>query len=420
MNNLSLEKTLSNVDLLSKTLSHKNPAVKVLGINEMSRIVRHAPSAIQNPDIVLSLIECLKSDEYNVGTSCINLLVAVLPPFLTLKAVKSNLEQTFEAPEVVQCRTYEIGVKIGRQSPELLERVEFILDRMVADLNSDDILLQLNVLKLLSEFPTAQHGLVYLENKGVFANLLKKIEMVQQHPLGNLQIPGLMEFFGNVGSIHPSKVFEEYPAAVNALFDCIQTNEYNLLPTGYDTLGYLSRTADGKKYFDHRFGPRIRDVLADIGSNIKSLPTELKIRALECLSNLFYIAPDQLDNQITCITESWYATLSPDNQNLQFVLIYAQNPFPDIKTAAFILLKSISLHKWGHQRLQKTGGFIEFLLDRNTEFEKDLIRTKYEIIQVLSESNVFNVATIVQLKKYVSEGAFFVQSVNEVAFESQG
>lgn len=299
MNNLSLEKTISNVDLLAKTLTHKNPTVKVLGINEISRIVRHAPTAIKDTNIILSLIECLQCEEYNVGCSCIDLLVKVLPPVLGLKSVRVNLEQTLDNAETIKCRTYEIAIKIGRQSSELLQQVEFILERIVADVDSDDILLQLNVLKLLSDLPIAQHGLVYLENKGIFTKLLKKIGTIQENPIGNLLIPGLMVFFTNVGSIHPSKIFEEYPAAIDALFDCIEANEYNLLPTGLDNLGCLARTADGKKYFDHRFGPKMRQVLTNIGTNIKNLPSDLKIRALECLTNIFYIEPDQLDNQIT-------------------------------------------------------------------------------------------------------------------------
>lgn len=99
------------------------------------------------------------------------------------------------------------------------------------------------------------------------------------------------------------------------------------------------------------------------------------------------------------------------------MFVYAQNPFPDIKEAAFSLLRSICQHKWGHQRLQNTGGFIEFLLDRSTEFDKDLIQTKYEIIQLLAESSVFNAGTIAKFKKYVSQGAFFVQGVTEVTAE---
>lgn len=299
MNSLSLEKTISNVDLLSKTLTHKNPSVRVLGINEISRIVRHAPSAIKDTNIILSLIDCLKCNEYNVGCSCIDLLAKILPPFLGLKSVRVNLEQTLTETEVIKCRAYELGIKLGQQSPELLQQVEFILEKVLADIDSDDILLQLNVLKLLSDLPTGSHGLVYLENKGVFTKLLKKIGTVQENPLGNLLIPGLIEFFASVGAIHPSKVFEEYPAAINALFDCIQSNEYSLLPTGYDNLGYLARTSEGKKYFDHRFGSRMRQVLTDIGTNIKTLPSDLKIRALECLTNIFYIEPERLDNQIT-------------------------------------------------------------------------------------------------------------------------
>lgn len=43
---------------------------------------------------------------------------------------------------------------------------------------------------------------------------------------------------------------------------------------------------------------------------------------------------------------------------------------------------------------------------------------KYEIIQVLSESNAFEAGATVLLQKYVREGFNYVQAVTEVAFES--
>lgn len=41
------------------------------------------------------------------------------------------------------------------------------------------------------------------------------------------------------------------------------------------------------------------------------------------------------------------------------------------------------------------------------------------MVRLLSESTVFDAATIFNLKRYVSEGAFYVSGVLEVAVEGQ-
>lgn len=96
---------------------------------------------------------------------------------------------------------------------------------------------------------------------------------------------------------------------------------------------------------------------------------------------------------------------------------FVRNPFPDMKRAALALLKAIITHRWGQVFLLNTGGFIEYLLARKKEADKDVILDKYEIIQQLASSTVFDAQTISDLKKYVAEGAFYLQGVTEVVFE---
>lgn len=64
------------------------------------------------------------------------------------------------------------------------------------------------------------------------------------------------------------------------------------------------------------------------------------------------------------------------------------------------------------------GGFVEYLLDRNSRVSHEVKQLKYEIIQVLAESNAFEASVTVLLQKYVREGFNYVQAVTEVAFES--
>lgn len=102
------------------------------------------------------------------------------------------------------------------------------------------------------------------------------------------------------------------------------------------------------------------------------------------------------------------------------MLNFCRNPFPDIKIAALTFLKVIVTPVWGQKALEQTAGFIEFLMDRNIEFNKDAIHEKYQIIEILSQSNaVFDTVSLGQLKKYVRQGAFYVEGVMDVVAEGR-
>lgn len=161
----------------------------------------------------------------------------------------------------------------------------------------------------------------------------------------------------------------------------------------------------------------MHEVLNDIGKSIYNLPTALKVRALNALETLFHSdAADSSNNQISSITEQWFKSLTGNNQ-LTFVQEFCRNPFPEIKTAALALLHSICLYSWGQRALSATAGFIEYLLDRNSEFDKDVLHAKYNIIKTIASSREFDENTTRQIHQYVKDGAFYVQGQMEVAIE---
>lgn len=116
------------------------------------------------------------------------------------------------------------------------------------------------------------------------------------------------------------------------------------------------------------------------------------------------------------ITQTWYDYLS-EQENLNLVMDYIKNPFPEMTRAALGLLKAIVGHRWGQTYLLNTGGFVEYLLNRKREADKDVVLDKYEVIRQLASSTVFDEQTTSQLKRYVAEGAFFVHGITEVAIE---
>lgn len=179
----------------------------------------------------------------------------------------------------------------------------------------------------------------------------------------------------------------------------------------------MGRSHDGKILLSEAHSVRMHETLIEIGKQIHNLPTPLKVRALNCLETLFQCdASDATNNQIGSITEQWFSSLTENNQ-LTFVQEFSQNPFPEIKIAALGLLRSVCNYTWGQRALSNTAGFIEFLLDRNAEFDKEILYEKYNILKTIANSRVFDENISQQIRKYVNDGVFHVQGVMEVAIE---
>lgn len=65
-----------------------------------------------------------------------------------------------------------------------------LITSLLAELDSSDILLRLNVIELLSTLAGSPHGLEYLQGKGIIDKLHHQLASVNEDPLGNLVVPG--------------------------------------------------------------------------------------------------------------------------------------------------------------------------------------------------------------------------------------
>lgn len=165
------------------------------------------------------------------------------------------------------------------------------------------------------------------------------------------------------------------------------------------------------------YSNKLNETLNDIGKSIHNFAIPLQTRALNCLETVFQSDINSPpDNQICSITEFWFSSLTGTNQ-LTFVQDFCRNPFPEIKIAALGLLRSICGYKWGQKALSETAGFIEYLLDRNTEFNKDAIHEKYNVIKTLADTNEFDASTLLQIRQYIKDGAFYIRGIMEVAVD---
>lgn len=68
-------------------------------------------------------------------------------------------------------------------------------------------------------------------------------------------------------------------------------------------------------------------------------------------------------------------------------------------------------------------GFLEFLIDRQSESDKECVELKFGIVKAISESvhpesAIWNDYAMAQMRDHVREGPWFVRGQSAVAFES--
>jgi 26S proteasome non-ATPase regulatory subunit 5 len=419
MTNLKLNDEPDLSEIVEKLLNNSNVKVKIVAVRFVEKNILQSPS-LHTSSMLTLFLECLKSEETSIGVPSIQILsdLLITKNFLDDPSVKQQILAVLDsANETVSLRIYNFAVEIVKKHPSMLDKVEFILERCLGDLDEHDILVMLNALEILKDICLKNEGVVYLENKGIFAKLMRKIETVDEDPMAGILTPGLMKFFGSVAIVYPDRIFKSYPSLINKLFECILANDLSLLYTALDTFGHLAKFDDGKKALDSIERGQTLHVITHIAQSIPTYPSDIKIRALNCFENIFWIDTNApANNQINYICSKWFTAIF--SNELSTILTMCKNPFEDISTSAFRLLKSISSHDFGQRGVANTGGFAEFLLDRNSKMPHELKQIKYEIVKQLSESNAFDASTTVRMQKYVREGFNYVQGVTEIAFES--
>lgn len=243
MSNLDLADSSKNLDCIERSLHHANDNVKVLGLNEIDRISKQPPNERFSQNVTIAVLNCLENPEEKVGILAVKILPSILPNHLSDHSVTSNVHTLLLSSDLIRCRLYDVFTRIAGQDSRYLESeaVRSVIDRLCTDLDTSDILFELNVVNLLSDLAQTDHGLLYLENKGIMKKIAEKLEKLHQNPLRNLLFPGYMKFFGNVALKQPTKIIQEssfVDSLLSLLLDSIVSDADNtILPVVFDTLG---------------------------------------------------------------------------------------------------------------------------------------------------------------------------------------
>jgi len=328
------------------------------------------------------------------------------------------LAKVMSIGDVAKFRVYDAVVHIGVKSKAGLEAAinSGYLHDLLRIYDTDDILLQLNVLQVLCDLSISEGGLEFLEQMGMIKKLADRVTSANDSPLDTMLIPGLMTFFGHVAKLYPQEIFSQYPHVINALSDTFYSDDQLIVRVAINTFGHIASTLEGKYALETN-----RDIvitgLEKIAKVIQTWQSQFRVSALNDLVLVLTLKESEQDERSLKLVKSWFNLLC--DKPLEVIVSLCKQPFADIRVASLEVLAVVASQPWGQESIAKHPGLIEFLLDRNIESFKECKQEKFVVVKNLTQAkpDLIDTETMQKLKQFVSEGPFYVDVKTEVALE---
>lgn len=237
---------------------------------------------------------------------------------------------------------------------------------------------------------------------------------------------GLLKFFGTVSlskKADSAVICERYPEFLRLILEALPVPANSTLwGTAVDTFGVLGSSESGCRALQS-IEAELRASLKCLGEFIVNGHSDVRTRTLRAVSMLLSCPEGRGRKWEESTSLQWFNALHP---KLFTVLIsIVKQPFQDLRLAGLRVLLTMSSFEWGQRQFQQHAGFLEYLLDRSTEHDKEGRELKYEIVHSLVGSGsiaetVFGNVDLLKLRKYDREGPFYSSADTTIAMEGMG
>jgi 26S proteasome non-ATPase regulatory subunit 5 len=325
---------------------------------------------------------------------------------------------------VTKFRIYDVFVEYVTKYPEYIEQCKQcgIFDDLIrVILHSEDVLSQLNALEMLSQIAVSSpQGLSFVQENGIIGWMGETFAKSESDPLISFLLPGCVKFFGVLCASNPMEIIPQYKPILKKIFEDVHgSDDPTLSCLCAETIAFICSKGNGLKVLYNSESDATKGVIRTM-TKIVTNPGEddySRERILTSLTSMF--DHDVNDVELTNICEKLYRYLG--DSPMAYLLKLAQIPFAEIRHGSFTLLGHISKYSWVEQDMILCAGFMEYLLDRSTETEKDGHELKFNIIQNLSRSvtalDNFGPDYFGKLETYVNQGPFYSESHVVVAYD---
>ncbi|CAH8477267.1 unnamed protein product [Heterobilharzia americana] len=392
------------------------------------------------PDRILeAAARLVLHEKLSVSTEAQNFLITLAAKCpLGLKKVldtpvASTLKSLCSTPEH-SIRVSEFAVHLVSTRPEVFEDVKKsgLFQPIVDGLGSSDPLVCLNWLELAKTL-----------------RLLDDLQSFSSNSLADLLLPGYITFFGNLAKQNPNYWLDSNDERFrNILANAVENKNIIISMMAIETVGYIASNSTGRITLNKLFakdGP-LHSVLGKLFLLISNSPTEICTRAVECYSFLLrrpdgLNSNDLLDDAMLSLNWAIYSCQKNTDLTkmnsieekealvvplLKRLYSLGTQPFFEVRAAVFKAIDAIATQPWGVRQIIQQPGFLEYLLNRQTELglsdnKIQLMQAKLDIInnilktyQVWSShdyklyQNLINSEQIKDMKIYLKEGLWGV------------
>ena len=224
-----------------------------------------------------------------------------------------------------------------------------------------------------------------------------------------------------MGHKHPELLIHQHGPALNAIFHLTQSRDNSMMLIAVENIAHVASTCSGKQLMQSFHKAEVHRVLKDVGERIHNAPVEIRDRLL-CATTIFFkssdSSQDRVENdEVTEILQVWYSTLFPC-KSIAPIFRLLKLPFSDFRPYVYRLLLELGKSTWGLKLIASSEPLLEFIINRNSESNKEGKELKFELIkQLLAQKEVVSEvcldATIIKLQEYRGQGPFYVQPFND-------
>ena len=209
----------------------------------------------------------------------------------------------------------------------------------------------------------------------------------------------------------------QYPQFLElTLKAALEPQDETLWGVAIDTIGLLSSSLSGRTLLLSK-QQDTNKVLKKLGQLLDNAPSVTRCRALRCVSML--VSCEEDCNYEQSLSRQWLLEIHP--RAFSLLLSVARQPFTDLRLAGLAVLVGMSRWEWGQREMQSSPGFLEYLLDRKTEPDREGKEMKFEIVHHIASSEccetIWASMDLLKIKKYDREGPFFFIGDTTVAIE---
>eukprot|EP00802_Teleaulax_amphioxeia_P015853 Tamp_15953.p1 GENE.Tamp_15953~~Tamp_15953.p1 ORF type:complete len:494 (+),score=134.77 Tamp_15953:125-1483(+) len=366
--------------------------------------------------IVYSLVCASTDSSLGVATTACNALVKAAARPTGVEAIfapecceelQVRMHDDSAAGSVIRMRVLELVCRMWSASPEAAQRCKALRakEQLVAILEGDDILLQLNAIEVLA----------YLPPHDVGEDLLSQLLTTAEESLGSGAVPARV--LSSVATFVAQQEGMVSPALQARLCHILAQRlpqERAGSDGAVDMLSVVAALCDTPRGLAAlQRSSQFAAAVAHVATNLHTQHQPSKLAALSVIvsatrSAALACRADASDETASAAAGVLQQALTP---LVPAVVKLTRVPILEERIGALCCCRSLAMHRWGVQALFAELGFVQFIIDRKEESSKRGLEEKYEVVrEALAHADIGQVLGADNhsvLVAFASDGAYY-------------